>query len=77
MTLKLLMLGQDGETWQLSCFESCLGHQRRQTKRQIMMTSHLCDHHHKVGGSGLVVQSLPRLDPQDTTVPIDGKLWEW
>lgn len=76
MNLKRLILGQAEETWQLSCFDSCLGHLRRQTKKRIMMTSHLCDHRHKVGGGGLVVQSLPRLDSQDTTVPIDGKLWE-
>lgn len=49
----------------------CLGHLRRQTKR---VTSHLCNHCHKVRGGGLVVQSLTRFDPQDAAVPIDGKL---
>lgn len=51
----------------------CLGHPRRQTKRQ-RVTSHLRYHRHKVCGGGLVVQSLTGFHSQDTVVPIDGKL---
>lgn len=51
----------------------CLGHLRRQTKRQGV-TSHLRYHCHEVCGGGLVVQSLTGFHSQDTAVPIDGKL---
>lgn len=53
----------------------CLGHLRRQIKGQkAIATSHLCNDCHKVGGRGLVVQSLTRFNSKDTAVPIDGKL---
>lgn len=42
--------------------------------KQTETTSYLCHHCHKVGGSGLVIQSLTRFDSQDPTVAINGKL---
>lgn len=40
------------------------------------MTSHLCNHGHKVGGRGLVVQIFTGFDSEDAAVPVDGELGE-
>lgn len=50
------------------------GRNATSVKGQAEMTSYLCHHGHKVCGSGLVIQSLPRFDSQDPTVSVNRKL---
>lgn len=45
--------------------------------QRIIVTSHLCNHCHKMCWRGLVVQSLAWFDSNDPTVPIDGELGKW
>lgn len=47
-----------------------------QRAKSVRTTAHLCNHGHKVGGRGLVVQIFTGFDSEDAAVPVDGELGE-